>query len=31
MKEPGIHLIERFHLQEINMDFMGYELEANDS
>jgi len=30
MKEPGIHLIERFHLQEINMDFMGYELEAND-
>ena len=30
MKEPGIHLIENFHLQEINMDFMGYELEKDD-
>ena len=30
MKEPGINLIKKFHLEELNIDFMGYELMPND-
>ena len=30
MKEAGLNLIERFHLRELNLDFMGYSLMPND-
>ncbi len=30
MKEPGLNLIKKFKLNELNMDFMGYELKEND-
>ncbi len=30
MKESGINLIKKFHLEELNIDFMGYELKPND-
>ena len=30
MKEPGLNLIRKFQLREMNLDFMGYELSPND-
>lgn len=30
VKEPGLNLIRRFQLRELNLDFMGYELQPND-
>ena len=30
MKEPGLNLIRKFHLREINLDFMGYALSEKD-
>ncbi len=30
MKEPGVNLIEKFHIQEGNLDFMGYEPKENE-
>ena len=30
MKEPGLNLIEKFHLNELNLDFMGYVRQQND-
>ena len=30
MKEAGLNLIKKFHLRELNLDFMGYELRPND-
>ena len=29
MKEPGINLIKKFHIEERNLDFMGYSLKGN--
>lgn len=30
MKEPGLNLIRKFHLRELNLDFMGYHLLSDD-